>query len=171
MSAAPLPTVGQKPVQAAKTLGMFRPPESLNSARIERMTPSMACSENKESIDGIIRSIRALFKNSGDEIMPRVLAAFTGFWPTVRRGPAGTPTARRGVTRVQPIPPRPARRGAVLKGRDRKLEATQPSLAQLSLPLSHSRRHEQDVSHDAARFYGEAVGTYTYDVSRQQRPI
>ena len=32
-------TVGQKPVKAAKTLGMFRPPESLNSARIERMTP------------------------------------------------------------------------------------------------------------------------------------
>ena len=34
-------TVGQKPVKAAKTLGMFRPPESLNSARIWRVTLSM----------------------------------------------------------------------------------------------------------------------------------
>ena len=33
------PPVGQKPVQAAQTLGMFRPPESLNSARMERMRP------------------------------------------------------------------------------------------------------------------------------------
>ena len=81
-------TVGQKPVKAAKTLGMFRPPESLNSARIWRMTPSMDCSENKEYIDGVIRQIRALFNDSGDENMPRVLAAFTGFWPTVRRAAA-----------------------------------------------------------------------------------
>ena len=77
-------TVGQKPVKAAKTLGMFGPPESLNSARIESMTPSMACSENKEAIDGVIRSIQALFTDSGGPNMPRVLAAFTGFWPTVR---------------------------------------------------------------------------------------
>ena len=37
-------TVGQKLVKAAKTLGMLPSPESLNSARIERMTPSMDCS-------------------------------------------------------------------------------------------------------------------------------
>ena len=73
-------TVGQKPVKAAKTLGMFRPPESLNSARIWRLTPSMDCSENEESIDGVIRQIRALFNDSGDRNMPRVFAAFTGFW-------------------------------------------------------------------------------------------
>ena len=49
-------TVGQKPVKAAKTLGMFQPPESLNSARIERMTPSMDCYENEEAIDGVTSS-------------------------------------------------------------------------------------------------------------------
>ena len=67
-------------------LGMFRPPESLNSAPIERLTPSMACSSNEESIDGVTRQIRALFNDSGGRNMPRVFAAFTGFWPTVRRG-------------------------------------------------------------------------------------
>ena len=82
-------TVGQKPVKAAKTLGMFWPPESLNSARIERMTPSMDSSFSEQSIDGVIRHIRALFNDSGGRNMPRVLAAFTGFWPTVR------PRARR----------------------------------------------------------------------------
>ena len=82
-------TEGQKPVKTAKTLGMFRPLESLNCARIERMTPSMACSENEESIDGIIRSIRALFNDSGGRNMPRVLAAYIGFWPTVERPPTG----------------------------------------------------------------------------------
>ena len=34
-------TVDLKPVKAAKILGMFQYPESLNSARIDRMTPSM----------------------------------------------------------------------------------------------------------------------------------
>ena len=76
-------TVGQKPVKAAKTLGMFRPPESLNSARIERMTPSMDCFSNEDFIDGVIRSIRALFTDSGGRNMPRVLAACNGFWPTL----------------------------------------------------------------------------------------
>ena len=41
-------TVGQKPVKAAKTLDMFRLPESLKSARIERMTPLMDCSSIEE---------------------------------------------------------------------------------------------------------------------------
>ena len=36
-------------------------------------------------MDGVIRSIRALFNNSKGRNMPRVLAAFTGFWPTVLR--------------------------------------------------------------------------------------
>ena len=58
-------TVGQRPVKVAKTLGMFRPAESLNCARIERMTPPMDCFENKVSIDRVLRSIRALFNDSG----------------------------------------------------------------------------------------------------------
>ena len=45
----------------------------------------MDCSENMESIDGVIRQIRELFNDSGGRNMPRVLAAFTSFWPTVRR--------------------------------------------------------------------------------------
>ena len=43
----------------------------------------MDCSSRVESIDGVIRSIRALFNDSGGRNMPRVFAAFTGFWPTV----------------------------------------------------------------------------------------
>ena len=78
-------TVGQKPVEAAKTLGMFRPPESLDSARIERLTPSMDSSFLEQAIGEVVRSIRALFKYSGGRNMPRVSAAFTGFWPTERR--------------------------------------------------------------------------------------
>ena len=77
--------MGQKPLRAAKTLGMFRPPESLNSARIERMTPSMDSSFEEQAIDGVIRQTRALFNDSGGRNMPRVFAAFTGFWPTVHR--------------------------------------------------------------------------------------
>ena len=42
------------------------------------MNPSMHCSENKECIGGVIRSIRALFNDSGGRNMPRVLSAFTG---------------------------------------------------------------------------------------------
>ena len=38
--------------------------------------------------DGVMRSIRALFNDSGGRNMPRVLTAFTGFWPTVPRRPA-----------------------------------------------------------------------------------
>ena len=41
-------SVAETAVKAAKTMGMFRPLESLNSARIERMTPSMDCSENTD---------------------------------------------------------------------------------------------------------------------------
>ena len=80
-------TVGQKPVKAAKSLGMFRPPESLNSARIERMTPSMDSPFSGQSVDGVIRLIRALFNDSGGRNMPRDFAAFDGFWPTVQRQP------------------------------------------------------------------------------------
>ena len=76
---------------AAKTLGMFRPPESLNSSRIERMTAPMDYSGNEEAIDRVIRSIRTLFNDSGDENMSRDLAAFTGFWPTVPLGAGGCP--------------------------------------------------------------------------------
>ena len=53
-------------MKAPKTRGLFRPEESLNSARIERMTPSMVCSSDEESIDGVIRQIRALFNDSVD---------------------------------------------------------------------------------------------------------
>ena len=58
-------------VKAAKTLGMLRPPESLNSAQIWRMTPSMDSSFSEQSIGGVgvLRSIRALF------------TAFAGFFP------------------------------------------------------------------------------------------
>ena len=70
----------------AKTLGKSRPPESLNGARIEEMTPPLDCSENEESIDGVTRSNRALLNDSGDQNTPRGLAALTGFWPAVRRG-------------------------------------------------------------------------------------
>ena len=86
--------MGQKPVKAAKTRGMFRPPESLNSARMERMD----CSENEESIDMIIRSIGALFNDSRGRNMPRVFAAFTGFWPTVRRRDAALSYVRTAAT-------------------------------------------------------------------------
>ena len=47
------------------------------------MATSMGCSDNKESIDRVIRSTRALFNDSVDQKMPRVLAALTGFWLTV----------------------------------------------------------------------------------------
>ena len=76
-------TVGQKPVKAAKTLGMFRPPESLIRARIERMTPPMDCSTNEESIDWLTRSILEPFnapggQNLGEEfLLPTIL--FLGF--------------------------------------------------------------------------------------------
>ena len=40
---------------------------------------------SEQSIDGVIRQMRALFNDSGGRNMPRVLAAFTGFWPTVLR--------------------------------------------------------------------------------------
>ena len=70
----------QKPVKAAKTLGMFRPPKLFNSAQMERMTPSMDCPENKESIDKVKRSFRALFSDSGGQNVSRVLSALTGFW-------------------------------------------------------------------------------------------
>ena len=48
------------------------------------MTPPMDYSENEESIDGVIRQIRALLNDSGGRNMPRVFSAFNGFWPTVR---------------------------------------------------------------------------------------
>ena len=48
------------------------------------MNPSMDCSTNEESIDGVISSIRALFNDSEEG----VLATYTGFWPTVDRGVA-----------------------------------------------------------------------------------
>ena len=69
-----------RPVSQAQTLATFRPLESLNSARIERVTPSMDSLFSGQSIDGVIRSICALLNNFGGRNMPRVLAAFTGFW-------------------------------------------------------------------------------------------
>ena len=78
-------------MQADKTLGMFRPPASLNSARIERVTPSMDFSENEESIDRVIRSIRPLFNDSGDENMPRVLAALAHRAPRCAALPTAGP--------------------------------------------------------------------------------
>ena len=44
---------------------------------MERMTPSMDCSDTKESIDGVIRSIPSLFNDSVGRNMPRVLTAHT----------------------------------------------------------------------------------------------
>ena len=75
----------QKPVKAAEALGMFSSSESLNNARIERMTPPIDCSEKEEAFGRVIRSIRALFNASGGRNLLRVLAALTGLWPTVRR--------------------------------------------------------------------------------------
>ena len=97
-----LRTVGQKPVKAAKSLGLFRPPESLNCARIERMTPSMESLFPEPSIDGVIRSIRELVNDTGGRNMPRVLAAFTGFWPTVRAS-ATLPLHLGGSQQQRPI--------------------------------------------------------------------
>ena len=76
----------RRPLLAAKSLGMFQPPESLNNSRIERMTPSMNSSFSEESIGGVMRSIRALLNDSGGRNMPRVLAAPSHevFRPTVR---------------------------------------------------------------------------------------
>ena len=91
-TAPPLRTVGQKPVKAAKTRSVFRPPESLNSSGIERMTPSMDSLFSEQSIDGVIRQIRAPFNDPGHGNMPRVSASFTGLWPTLqRRSPAPRP--------------------------------------------------------------------------------
>ena len=45
----------------------------------------MDSSFEEQAIDGVVRSIRALFNDSRGRNMPRVLAAFTGFWSTVRR--------------------------------------------------------------------------------------
>ena len=77
-------------MSAASTLGMFPPPESLNSARIERMKPPMPCSVNEGSIEGVILSIEALFNDSGGGNTPRVLAASNGL-PTHCAGNAATP--------------------------------------------------------------------------------
>ena len=87
-------TVGQKPVKADKTLGMFRPPESLNSARMGRMAPLMNCSGHEEFIDGVMRSIRVLFNDSGGRNMPRIFGRLhrflahcgeEGSWNGIRR--------------------------------------------------------------------------------------
>ena len=75
------PHSGPETGEGGQNSGMFRPPESLNGPRMERMIPSMDCSENEESIDGVMRSIRALLNDSGGQNMPRGLAAFTGFLP------------------------------------------------------------------------------------------
>ena len=67
------------------------------SARIERMTPSMDCFENKESIDRVALSIRALFNDSGGRNMPRVLRP-----PSPRflaHGAAGGTAATKGPIR------------------------------------------------------------------------
>ena len=83
-------TVGQRPVKAAKTLGMFRPPESFNSARIERMTPSMDSSLEEQSIDGVIY---ARFEHY---LTPLEVETCPEFWPPspvsgllCRAGPEG----------------------------------------------------------------------------------
>ena len=74
----------RRPFLAAKTLGMFPSPETLNSARIERVTPSMETSFQGQAVGG--RSLRARFLNdSGNENMP-------GFWP-----PTPTPVSRPDV--------------------------------------------------------------------------
>ena len=44
----------------------------------------MDSSENEKCIDGVVLSILALFNDSGGRNMPRDLAAYTGFSPTVR---------------------------------------------------------------------------------------
>ena len=67
--------MGQKPVRAAKTLGTFRSPESLNSARIERMTLSVYSLLSEQSIARAVRLIRALFNDSGDRNLPIVSVA------------------------------------------------------------------------------------------------
>ena len=101
---ARLPTVGQKPAKAAKTLGIFRLPESLNSARIESMTPSMDSSLEAQSIKGVTRSIRALFD---DAIMVETCPEF---WPP--SPVSGISTVRRvALVRAWPLSFRQHRSG------------------------------------------------------------
>ena len=69
LSPRPRCAVGQK----AGVSGMFPPPESLNSARIERMIPPMDCSSNEESIDGVIRSIQHYLTTLEVETCPEFL--------------------------------------------------------------------------------------------------
>ena len=89
-------------MKAAKTLGMFRPPESLNSARIERMTPSMGSLFSEEFIDGVLRQIRALFNDSGDRNIPRVLAGRLAHCAPPRPAPPHRTAAPRRVPGPRP---------------------------------------------------------------------
>ena len=62
----------------------------------------------------VVGSIGALFNDSGGQNMPRVLAAFAGFWPTVRHPQDGDPRKQGGNAlppNSLPLQCRPAERG------------------------------------------------------------
>ena len=66
--------LGPRPLsvgQAAKTPVMLPPSEALNSARIGLSARPSDCSAHEESIDGVIRSIRALLNDSGGGSTPQ----------------------------------------------------------------------------------------------------
>ena len=61
----------------AAVLGVDLPAEDQSQ---DAKGPSMDSSFSEQSIDGVARSIRGLFNDSGGRNMPRVLTACTGFW-------------------------------------------------------------------------------------------
>ena len=74
----------RRPTNAAETLGMFRAPQSLKSARIERMIPPIDCSSKGGSSEGVIRSILVHNLTILEVTCPEYWRLITIFWPTVR---------------------------------------------------------------------------------------
>ena len=71
-------------MSAARTLLVVPPPESLNTARIERMHPRMHCSANEESIHEVFTRLTTLEMTVNLQFSP---ACYTGRPPhPVRRG-------------------------------------------------------------------------------------
>ena len=80
----------RRPVETAKTLDSFQPSEL---SGMERFAPPIDRFLVKECIGEVIHSIRALFNYSGDQNMPRVLAANNGL--LAHCGAVQTATLRR----------------------------------------------------------------------------
>ena len=73
LQVARCPTVCQKPVKAAKNQGIVSTSRLVQKCSNLAHDPiRMDCSWNEESIDGVIRSIRALFNDCGGRTMPRI---------------------------------------------------------------------------------------------------